>query len=298
MEFATSPCGLGSSMLKLPVRLDELLQRYSHMLPSGAEDEIPLIKRDLEQIISLLQKSEEDYAAAMVKCWTKEVRELSYDFEDFLDDYEYATAGFLHKGGIIKRRIPRHRIIRWRRSKTPCLPEKLKQRLWIANKIREFSKRLQETLERHSMYNLHVCSNATSRSPDPSFGAGHPTPFVDDVHNHVSIDVAINKLEEWLMTTDDTGIPNLKVVSIFGFGGLGKTTLANHLYNRFGQQFECRAFVWVARKPDMRRIFISILYQVCPHQCPDNWKVHTLISIIRTHLQDKRYYSSKLQSQV
>ncbi|KAK3129853.1 hypothetical protein QOZ80_6BG0485620 [Eleusine coracana subsp. coracana] len=250
-------------MLKLPGRLDELLQRYSHMLPNGAEDEIPLIKGDLEKIIAFLQKSEEDHAAAIVKCWTKEVRELSYDIEDFLDQ-----------------------------SKTPYLPEKLRQRLWMANKIREFSERVQEALERHSMYNnLRACSTASCRNPDPCFGARHPTLAVDvdDVHNHVGIDVAINKLEEWLMATDGTMVHNLKVVSITGFAGVGKINLANQLYNRLRHRFECRAFVRVSQKPDMRRIFITILSQVCPHQYPDNWKVHTLISIIRTHLQDKRY---------
>lgn len=289
LESAT--CALESGMLKLPGRLDELLQRYSHMLPKGAEDEILLIKRDLEEIIALLQKSEEDQAAIMVNCWRKEVRELSYDIEDFLDQYEYAAAGFLKEGGIItRRRIPRHRIIRWRRNKTPCLREKLRQRLWTANKIREFSERAQEALERHSLYNIHAASVASSRSPDVSSRARHTTLVVDDVPNHVGIDVAMNKLEEWLTTTDGTGVHNLKVASIVGIGGVGKTKLATQLYNRLGQQFECRAFVWLSQKPDMRRIFISILHQVCPHRCPDNWKVHTLISIIRTHLQDKRYY--------
>ncbi|GJN34211.1 hypothetical protein PR202_gb22855 [Eleusine coracana subsp. coracana] len=194
-------------MLKLPGRLDELLQRYSHMLPNGAEDEIPLIKGDLEKIIAFLQKSEEDHAAAIVKCWTKE------------------------EGEITRRRIPRHRIIRWRRSKTPYLPEKLRQRLWMANKIREFSERVQEALERHSMYNnLRACSTASCRNPDPCFGARHPTLAVDvdDVHNHV---------------------------------GVGKINLANQLYNRLRHRFECRAFVRVSQKPDMRRIFITILSQ-------------------------------------
>ncbi|KAK3133091.1 hypothetical protein QOZ80_6AG0532030 [Eleusine coracana subsp. coracana] len=235
-------------MLKLPRRLDELLQRYGHMLPNGAEDEIPLIKGDLEKIIALLQKFEEDHAAAMVKCWTKEVRELSYDIEDFLDQYEHAAAGCLQEGEITRRRSPHHRIIRWRRSKTPYLPEKLRQRLWMANKIREFSERVQEALERHSMYNnLQACSTASCRNPDPCFGARHPTLAVDDVHNHVGIDVAINKLEEWLMATDGTMVHNLKVVSITGFAGVGKTNLANQLYNRLRQRFAHTSVLTIGR---------------------------------------------------
>uniref|UniRef100_A0A0D9XVD5 Uncharacterized protein n=1 Tax=Leersia perrieri TaxID=77586 RepID=A0A0D9XVD5_9ORYZ len=36
------------SMFNLPARLDRLLRHHGNILPKGADEEIPLIKRDLE----------------------------------------------------------------------------------------------------------------------------------------------------------------------------------------------------------------------------------------------------------
>ncbi|KAI4989494.1 hypothetical protein ZWY2020_036811 [Hordeum vulgare] len=96
----------------------------------------------------------------------------------------------------------------------------------------------------------------------------------------------MKKLEAWLGKDAEQ---KLKVVSLVGSGGTGKTTLAKELYHRIGGQFVFRAFVRTSRKPDVRRLLITMLSQIRPHQSPRNWKVHNLIADIRTHLQDKRY---------
>ncbi|OEL17810.1 putative late blight resistance protein-like protein R1B-17 [Dichanthelium oligosanthes] len=251
-----------------------------------------IIKRDLEEIIAILKGSASDSKledhAMMVSCWTKEVRELSYDIEDFVDQYEHAVVARSRSGPT-----PRRKMTRRPRSKTTPLGlhEKLRRRLWMANKLREFSLRTQEALQRHGIYSLGGISGTafSSTSTDVSSSSSwHTAPFEDD-DVHVGIDLSMNKLEEWLTTVQDGEQQKLNVVSIVGFGGVGKTTLANKLYQKIGWQFECRAFLRTSRKPDMRKIFISMLSQVRPHQPPDNWKVHSLISSIRTHLQDKRY---------
>ena len=50
----------------------------------------------------------------------------------------------------------------------------------------------------------------------------------------------------------------LKVVSIVGFRGLGKTTLANQVYNDPKGHFDCKAFISVSQKPDMTRLLNSL----------------------------------------
>jgi disease resistance protein RPM1 len=44
------------------------------------------------------------------------------------------------------------------------------------------------------------------------------------------------------------------LVAIVGFGGLGKTTIANQVYQELKGQFKYRAFLSVARNPDIKRV--------------------------------------------
>uniref|UniRef100_A0ACD5XUX8 Uncharacterized protein n=1 Tax=Avena sativa TaxID=4498 RepID=A0ACD5XUX8_AVESA len=281
-------CALVDAMFRLPAKIDGLLVRHGHLLPRGAADEISLIKQDLENMVVILQEHHglggQD-RAMMVKCLTKEVRELSYDIEDSVDQYEHSAGT---KRWILSPRRKEYKITS-RGGKTAWrLWEKLKWRLWMANKIREFSVRSQEALQHYSLLNhpggngISSTAASTSTRCDPSFSSWHPTPYGEPV----GIDAPLKKIEAWLDKNEEQ---KLKVVSVVGSGGVGKTTLANELYRGIGGQFECRAFVRMSRKADVRRILISMLSQVRPHHTLHTWKVHSLIADIRTHLQDKRY---------
>ncbi|CAM0952825.1 unnamed protein product [Alopecurus aequalis] len=277
-------CALVDAMFRLPAKLDRLLFCHGHMLPRGAENEIPLIKQDLETMIFILQEhgdSEAEDRAMMLNCLIREVRELSYDMEDSVDQYEHASGT---RRWMLSPRRKEYKITRRRRKLTRQLREKLKWRLWMANKIREFSVRSQEALQRYSLFNHPGGSSTASTSTrcDPSFRSWHPTLYREPV----GISASLKKLEAWL---DKDGEQKLKVVSVVGPGGVGKTMLVNELYHRIAGQFECQAFVRTSRKPDVRSLLISMLSQVRPHQTPHTWKVHSLIADIRTHLQDKRY---------
>ena len=62
--------------------------------------------------------------------------------------------------------------------------------------------------------------------------------FYQEGANLVGIGGPTEELAAWLMDTQN----KLKVLSIVGFGGLGKTTLAKQLYDKIRGQFRCEAF--------------------------------------------------------
>lgn len=85
------------------------------------------------------------------------------------------------------------------------------------------------------------------------------------------------------------GDQQLKMVSIVGSGGLGKTTFARVLYNKIRGQFDCRALVSMIRKPRMTNVLRDILTQVQRQQASDNCEHLDITGRIRKHLHGKRY---------
>ncbi|VAH22496.1 unnamed protein product [Triticum turgidum subsp. durum] len=86
----------------------------------------------------------------------------------------------------------------------------------------------------------------------------------------------------------------LKVVSVVGVEGLGKTTLAKEIYSKLQLRrlFECQAMVSLGRRPAMRDVLYHILHQVnrfskTLHRVAD---VQEIITELREYLGGKRYF--------
>lgn len=100
----------------------------------------------------------------------------------------------------------------------------------------------------------------------------------------VGVERASNELVNQLRDEEN----QLKIVSVVGFGGMGKTTLANEVYSRLKSDFDCSAFVPVSRKPGIRRLLSSLLSQLgiepSIHACESH-----LLDKLREHFLAKRY---------
>uniref|UniRef100_A0A0Q3R775 NB-ARC domain-containing protein n=1 Tax=Setaria italica TaxID=4555 RepID=A0A0Q3R775_SETIT len=104
--------------------------------------------------------------------------------------------------------------------------------LETAKHIKELKTRLQEINERRKRYRLEHCiASSSSAGIDPRLPA---------------------------LCKEAANLKQLKGVTIVGFGGLGKTTLANEVYHRVKGQFDFHAFVSVSQRPDMARLLNSI----------------------------------------
>jgi disease resistance protein RPM1 len=105
--------------------------------------------------------------------------------------------------------------------------------------------------------------------------------------------VGIHKLRADLISKMSSSSQQLKIVSIWAHGGMGKTTLAKAVYDNIEGEFSCRAFVYVGRQTDMKRALRDILIHLDKERYSDlnttRLDEGQLIGEIRHFLKNKRY---------
>jgi hypothetical protein len=92
--------------------------------------------------------------------------------------------------------------------------------------------------------------------------------------------------------TDGGSEKTLKIVSIAGFGGLGKTAVAKTVHDRLKKQFDCSAFVSVGRDPRITGVLEELLEKLDKDKYSDidttRWDDRRFIDELRKFLQDRR----------
>ena len=111
----------------------------------------------------------------------------------------------------------------------------------------------------------------------------------------VGIKEPSNVLIQWLSDKDgamDVSKQQLKIVSIVGFGGLGKTTLVKMVYDKIKEDFDCSAFVPVGRNGDAKKILLNILCDLDTYVgLITMLDVRQLIDKLKETLENTRYVS-------
>jgi hypothetical protein len=248
----------------------------------GVRKHLSFLQDELSTMYAFLEKLEPmDELDPLVNNWRSHVREMAYDIEDFIDNFtcHLGSADGLKEGFI---------------KKTICRLKALRARQQMANQIKELRDRVLEANERRQRYKLEDCipsdqamrrklrdcGTSTSTSVDPRLSA---------LYNEASSLVGIDNQKEELISMLMDEREKLRVVSIVGLGGLGKTTLARNVYHEVGGRFDRKAFVSVSQTPDINRLLHGVLSQLGLSPPPSAPELIDLIDYLREYLLATRY---------
>ncbi|CAL4982975.1 unnamed protein product [Urochloa decumbens] len=211
------------------------------------------------------------------KIWARELRELSYDIEDNIDTFMVRVKGNEQaKLQGMKNFIDR----------SVGLFRKAKIRRGIAAEIKDIKIRVEEVAKRHHDRYKNSSDVAKPVKIDPRLFTQYT-----EMRELVGVDEARDELIKTLEEKNEVSMQQHgKIVSIVGFGGLGKTTLANVVYEKIRAQFDCCAFVSVSQTPDLKKLFKSLLNDLGKNTCEETSDEERLIRVLREFLQDKRYF--------
>ncbi|WVZ96510.1 hypothetical protein U9M48_042141 [Paspalum notatum var. saurae] len=244
----------------LPKLFELLKEEYG--LQKGVREKIGHLSRELEAAQAALTKIGDvpwDELDPQVQLWARDVREASYDMEDIVDEFLVrvdAPPG------------PTEKNMFWRLVTTiGGLFQKSKDRHKISNLIQDISRKLEEVEARRGRYT--VDDSITSKS---SIHAATIDPRLVNLYKRVTELVGIEGPRDELIDKLSLGVDGgvfdkkLKIVSVVGVGGLGKTTLAKAVYDHLKPRFEHGAFIPVGQNPDVKKVFSGVLIDLDKHK--------------------------------
>ncbi|XP_073113738.1 disease resistance protein RPM1-like [Elaeis guineensis] len=270
---------LGGEAVKLAGSLFANEVSLLTQLPSSMsriESELSVMQAFLGQIDTRTDNNQ------VLEAWVQKVRKLAYSVEDIMDEYVHLIARQQGSGlgGYLKKVVKRSRnLVTWHQ-----IAARLKELESNLVHLSEMKERWIKTAEGGMGSSLNYASETQLHLADSSHFIGE-----DDL---VGIDQNRKTLIEWLFDED----PVSSIISVWGMGGLGKTTLVTNVYKSEGKKFECHAWISISQTyqvDDLLRRMIEDLH--------DNEKVdkipidirrmnhRRLVETIRSSLDQKRY---------
>lgn len=277
--MASAATGAMSSLL---AKLAALLGEDCYRMHSGTRREVAFLRDELSSMNALLERLADAEAEApldpQTREWRGQVRDMTYDIEDCVDDYMDQLRGSGPDrsgsgGGVVGFVLGYVQAVR-----------EMVSRRGIAEQIQELKARVVEAGHRRKRYKIDDAAVISARVVPVDRRL--PALYAD-----LRGLVGVNGPREELVRLLDDGEERMKVVSVVGAGGLGKTTLANQVYRSIGDRFDCKSFVSLSQNPDIVMIFQTMLSQLKKDDCElaGSGDTEQLIDELRDFLQDKRY---------
>ncbi|KAF5941414.1 hypothetical protein HYC85_019056 [Camellia sinensis] len=274
------------------VILNPLIPRATEQIKLAWDfkDDLRRLKDRLEFAQALLCDAENYRGRVNLKIkqvWLKKLNSVACSADDLLDELAFEV---LRRKMEVQNRFMRNNKVR---KSFFCLSNPLPFRFKMANKVKNINLLLDNLCKDADGFGLKPADqilNSASTSVEPrevNFRLTHP--FLDD-KQVVGRDGDVSTVIDMLLSSDNT-VDDLPVIAIVGMGGMGKTTLAQLVYNNekvvkhFGDQR-----MWICVSDDF--IVERLLNQMVQSLTRDKSEIENIEGIVRKlgeKLNGKKY---------
>ncbi|KAL0424039.1 UNVERIFIED_CONTAM: putative disease resistance protein RGA1 [Sesamum radiatum] len=244
------------------------------------------LKNDLESLESIfctiqlvLQCAEtKQRKSQALQNWLWKLKQAAYDAENILD--RVATEGFRQRAD--SERGMRHKLNSFLSKRNPLL-----FRLKMVNEVRNIREKLDAIAKERLDFYLGECV------VENRFGESLESRMTSSLVNELEIygrdeekEMIMEKMLDNTREQDD-----LSIYAIWGMGGLGKTTLAQMIYNdeRMERHFELRIWVCVSDDFSIQRLVKAILESIDGEVCNIS-ELDPLQRLLQERLRGKNFF--------
>ncbi|XP_073313476.1 disease resistance protein RPM1-like [Primulina huaijiensis] len=210
-------------------KLDILLLQEQELLRGIGKNAV-YIRDELGQMRAFLRAADaKEETDEQLKEWIKQVREITHDTEDVLEMYMLRFA--------YQRRDTS--VLNWYIKKMYASLKNFRARHRIASEFQEIRLRLENVSKSRERFK-DVHDGMNERSINKTYDTRGDALLLEEAEV-VGIEKPKKQLLDWLMESDD----GLKVISVVGMGGLGKTTLVKKIYDDSSVKANFNTHVWI-----------------------------------------------------
>ncbi|KAG2556342.1 hypothetical protein PVAP13_8NG075601 [Panicum virgatum] len=184
--------------------------------------------------------------------FARRIQDLAFQIEDVIDEFTYKLEDDKHIGFASKTKKRIRHINIWGR---------------LALELRRINVELEDATKRRDRYTMLRIGKDN--------GSDH----------HVRSNNQIVRAKTMVSDFDER---NSKLVTVWGMGGVGKTTLVDHVYNIVKKDFDAAAWVTVSKNYQVEDLLKKIAREF-GISVDANMELRSLVADIRKYLEGKRY---------
>ncbi|CAL4981442.1 unnamed protein product [Urochloa decumbens] len=228
---------LASAILKVVYQKIGLAIEKQMKMRADFIDDLEGMKMTLEAVAALLHDAERrSIEEEAVRLWLKRLKDAMYGIDDIIDEFEAGTKPAAAK------------LV----AMIPCLT--IGPKIKMANKMKAMRRKLEEITRQHKDFSFIPGNTSVEQVTD-----------MRETSSAIEEALIVGRTEEKqkiLASLSENLRQEITILPIYGFGGIGKTTLAKLVFSDALFNDYSRVWVYVSQAFDLKKIGNSIISQV------------------------------------